>query len=249
MAEPTVLHTKYRGALVDLLIRPWKKSDANVATEVFSKHQYERRDFRLGAVRHWLDAGGHIGCFAIAAALSGCTVDSFEPEPDNAALYVENTMRNGVRHQVTLHQAALLSSTAGEVTLHLAPRSTSFHTTMRPLRGGRPIQVPAQSFVAFLRSHPSIDGVKMDVQGAEMAILENLCEEENQDALAQLKQLVFEWDFEFDNRCGRLWAVIVSLERAGFAVRAHKDVYKNPTWDHWPSGVMVWAQRPESRGP
>ena len=155
--EPSGLSVRYRGARFELFIRPWKLSDANVAREVLERGCYEKHSCLLSNCSHWLDAGAHIGCFAIAAALSGCRVDSFEPEPDNAALFVRNT--DALRSQVTLHRAALLSNPAvEETTLFLAPRSTSFHSTIAPIRGGGLVQVPVVGFETFLRAHPSIDG-------------------------------------------------------------------------------------------
>jgi hypothetical protein len=85
--EPSGLPVRYRGARFDLFIRPWKLSDANVAREVLERRCYEKHSCLLSNCSHWLDAGAHIGCFAIAAALSGCRVDSFEPEPDNARAF------------------------------------------------------------------------------------------------------------------------------------------------------------------
>ena len=239
--EPSGLPVRYRGARFELLIRPWKVSDANVAREVLERRCCEKHGGVLSDCVHWLDAGAHIGCFALAAALSGCRVDSFEPEPDNAALFLRNTA--GVCSQVTLHRAALLSNpTVDETTLFLAPRSTSFHSTIAPLKGGGLVQVPVVGLESFLRAHPSIDGLKMDVQGAETAMLESLCGQA--DLLARLRQLVFEWVFQYDRATPRLRAVLVSLEAAGFKVSASKSIYQTEQWTFWPSGVVVHARRP-----
>jgi FkbM family methyltransferase len=239
--EPSGLPVRYRGARFELFIRPWKLSDANVAREVLERRCYEKHSCLLSNCSHWLDAGAHIGCFAIAAALSGCRVDSFEPESDNAALFVRNT--DAFRSQVTLHRAALLSNPAAEeTTLFLAPRSTSFHSTIAPIRGGGLVQVPVVGFETFLRAHPSIDGLKMDVQGVEMSLLESLCTHD--DLLSRLRQIVFEWDFRYDRSTPRLRAVLSSLEAAGFKVCVQKGVFQYDEWCFWPSGVVVHARRP-----
>ena len=62
--EPSGLPVRYRGARFELLIRPWKKSDANVAREVLERRCYEKHGGVLSDCVHWLDAGAHIGCFA-----------------------------------------------------------------------------------------------------------------------------------------------------------------------------------------
>ena len=200
------LHTtRYRGTELDLLIRPWKRSDLSVINEVLERRCYEKHKVCLAYCKHWLDAGGHIGCFALSAALSGCRVDSFEPEPDNADFFEHNTRAHQL---VQLHRAALLSEpTDKDITLFLSPKSTSFHSTVAPFKTGGSIKVPVVGFEAFLRENPHIDGLKLDVQGAEMAMLESLCR--HADLLAQLKQIVFEWDFRYERRaglpsCGRL---------------------------------------------
>ena len=239
--EPSVHVARYRGDRVELLTRPWKRSDLSVANEVLERRCYEKHKVCLSHCRHWLDAGGHIGCFAIAAALSGCRVDSFEPEPDNADLFEQNI--GDVRPLVTLHRAALLSEpTVQETTLYLAPRSTSFHSTVAPFKTGGSVRVPVVGFEAFLHENPSIDGLKLDVQGAEMPMLESLCK--HPDLLAQLKQIAFEWDFQYDKKTARLCTVLDSLQAAGFEVFAPSAVRRFPTWDHWPSGVLVHARRP-----
>lgn len=244
--EPVPIAVRYRGAELTVLTRPWKRSDASVADEVLKRRCYERHGVRLADCTRWLDAGAHIGCFSLAAARNGCRVDAFEPEPDNALLFERNTA--WARPLVTLHQAALLSEPAEqETTLYLAPRSTSFHSTLATFRRGDAIRVPVVGFEAFLRANPDVDGLKVDVQGAEMPMLESLCR--HPDLLAPLKQIVFEWDFHYDRSTARLLAVMGALEQAGFLVFAPMTVCHCDSWNFWPEGVVVHARRPSAPPP
>ena len=163
--------------------------------------------------------------------------------PENFELLGANVERNGFAAVVDCHQAALLPE-AGEATLHLAPRSTSFHSVMRPFRSGQSAVVRADGLAAVLEAHPEVDGLKLDVEGAEMPLLEALVA--RPELLARLKQLCWEWSFQHDGRTARLRAVIAALEAQGFVVRTHRQVFERETWTAWPSGVLVYASRPPS---
>ncbi len=248
MPRPVTVRAEWRGRPVALYTRPWKMSDDNVIREVLGRHAYERHGVALARSRHWLDCGAHIGTFALAAALEGCRVDSFEPHPENAQYLRRNLARNGLARRVRVHEAALVSRPrVATMELHLAPRSTSFHSLTTPFRDGQSVDVRVEGFERFLREHPDVDGVKMDVEGSEMPLLESLVRSPR--LLGRLTQLVFEWDFKHDPETARLRRVVRALEGAGFEVRTRRDVFRKKRWEHWPSGVLVWAWRPENDSP
>ncbi len=243
MQVPVTTTVAWKGQALELYVRPWKKSDDSVIREVLTRRVYEKRKVKLATSSVWLDGGAHIGTFALAAASEGCRVICYEPHPENFELLGANVERNGFAAVVDCHQAALLPE-AGEATLHLAPRSTSFHSVMRPFRSGQSAVVRADGLAAVLEAHPEVDGLKLDVEGAEMPLLEALVA--RPELLARLKQLCWEWSFQHDGRTARLRAVIAALEAQGFVVRTHRQVFERETWTAWPSGVLVYASRPPS---
>jgi FkbM family methyltransferase len=223
------LEIAWRGEKLRLRVRP---KDASVVREVANKRCYARRGVELAKSRHWLDCGAHIGVFALTAAAEGCRVTAFEPHPENCELLRHNVAGKPVE----VHQAALCDRD-GEIELYLAPRSTSFHS-LDPGKHGF-VTVACRNFFDVLRDG-NFDGVKMDVEGSEMPLLEGML---GTDLLAGVKQLVFEWDFKRDRNTARLRCVLDDLRRQGFAVSTHTHVFSKETWDHWPSGVLVYCIR------
>ena len=246
MPRPVTINTQWKDHKLKIYTRPWKKSDDSVIAEVLERRTYEKNGISLPRSSHWIDCGGHIGTFALAAACEGCRVDSFEPHPDNFSLLKKNVQRNNLDDLVKMHNSALVPDRAKSIELYLAPHSTSFHSVTTPFRSGDSISVKAKNFIDFLKSHPSVDGIKMDVEGSEMPLLEKLTSNSCRRQLGCIQQLVFEWDFKHDDATARLRRVIRSLKGAGFIVKTHKHVHTKAFWDSWPSGVMVYARRPDS---
>ena len=246
MPRPVTVDTQWKDRKLKVYTRPWKRSDDSVIREVLDRRNYEKNGVRLSSSGNWLDCGGHIGTFALAAASEGCRVHSFEPHPDNFKLLEKNVRRNNMADLVKIHNAALVPDHAHSIDLHLAPQSTSFHSVTTPFRSGESIRVKATNFIDFLKTHPNVDGIKMDVEGSEMPLLEKLTSTSGLRQLDRIQQLVFEWDFKHDESTARLRRVIRSLKREGFVVKTHTHVFTKKAWESWPSGVMVYAHRPRT---
>jgi FkbM family methyltransferase len=234
----------WRDVPIKLYVRPDKLGDLSAVKEVLEKKEYEKHGVNLNDVHYWLDAGAHIGTFAIKAALAGARVEAFEPHPDNLMLLKRNIDANGLQRRVRIHKAALTSGNrSGEVTLNSAPRSTMFHSIVEGAypRGHDKFEVRAINIERFLKDHPDIDGIKIDVQGAEKPLLEGLCARSK--LLSQLKIIVFEWDFAHNKETADLKTIVRCLQHAGFKVHVRRDVFKRKYWAFWPSGVIVHAIR------
>ena len=127
-----------------------------------------------------LDVGAHVGYYSLLAARQvGPTgkVHAFEPEPSNHQLLLENIQRNGYTNVVALKQAVL--NQVGPTTLFLTALDNGRHSAYRhglPERGS--IEVDGTTLDAFLASIPDrgVDLVKLDVEGAELAVLEGMGE-------------------------------------------------------------------------
>mmetsp|Transcript_76510 Transcript_76510/g.212498 ORF Transcript_76510/g.212498 Transcript_76510/m.212498 type:complete len:251 (-) Transcript_76510:70-822(-) len=230
--------TKWRGEELKFYWRPHKKSDDSVIKEVVERRTYEKQGVELKD-SVWLDAGAHIGTFTLCAAMAGSRVIAYEPHPENFALLKENLRRNGCAGRVRAQKKAL-GLKHGSAKLHLAPYSTSFHSTYQEFTRNAlgSIEVSMVDIRAVLRDNPDIDSLKLDIEGEEIPILETLKMPD------RIKQVTFEWDFKRDRETARLRRVIKTLKKAGFDVKVQLDkVFKVKTWSYWPSGVMVWAVR------
>jgi len=123
------------------------------------------------------DAGANLGLFTLLAArLVGETgqVFSFEPEPEIAACLRENTWHN-LFSCVTVVEAALYSR-SGKIGFRRASKLESpDRGTGRVLDRGTEasaIDVHAISLDDFVTDHPEPDVLKLDVEGAEVEVLQ-----------------------------------------------------------------------------
>ncbi len=135
-----------------------------------------------------LDCGANVGVVTTVLAATGATVHAFEPDPYAFGKLEKRTVAlpNVVRHN------AAVGVTAGTIKLMRAtnfddnPKGASVKSTV--LSGGRKIDedegraidVPLISFFDFVddlsREHGQIAFVKMDIEGAELEILEQMHE-------------------------------------------------------------------------
>lgn len=124
-----------------------------------------------------VDLGANIGYFSLLAARlvgSEGKVYAFEPEPMNYELLLKNIELNGYDNIVPVPKA--VSNVSGTIRFFLHSKDTGAHTIYQPLHGEREfkesIEVQAVTLDEFFKGkeHP-IDVIKVDVEGAEVAVL------------------------------------------------------------------------------
>lgn len=156
-----------------------------VFIEVFEKEEYALPDFDFKD-KTVIDIGANQGFFTLYAASRGAKVFSFEPLMENVEILKRNLKQNGLEDRVTVFHAAV---TGGEREIELFlglnehgnPRSETA-SIMNDQRGGVSVErrsvegVPAPTLLEYCGLE-TCDVLKMDCEGAEFAIFENMTPE------------------------------------------------------------------------
>ena len=118
-----------------------------------------------------VDLGAHIGTFTLQAArlFPRARILAIEPYPESFDFLIQNVALNALQARVTTRRAAVTAGSAPTATLFLGAHG-GLHTTTVPLPLS--LEVPNLSLPDLL---PMVHGralLKMDIEGAETAILE-----------------------------------------------------------------------------
>jgi FkbM family methyltransferase len=142
-------------------------SDESVIREVLEQHVYRRvsAKFDVEAGEKWLDLGGNIGAFAAYATLRGAAVTSYEPDPGNFELLTKNSSGLCIRAAVTMSKRHTAEFYAPD-----NPNRFSRGSTVRRTIGAHLISVPNVCANTLLKA--PYTGVKMDIEGGEMEMLD-----------------------------------------------------------------------------
>ena len=136
-----------------------------------SKHAIIRRHLRPGMT--FIDVGANKGDFTLLAArLTGSSgrVISIEPEPENHSMLQRSIALNDYPHIKVLQLA--LSDGDGTTTLQIGSTSGA-HTLSPEFHGIRAVEVPTRTLDGIVAEEElgSVDMIKIDVQGFELAVL------------------------------------------------------------------------------
>lgn len=130
-----------------------------------------------------LDIGANVGAFAVWAVRKwpGATVTCYEPEPDNFMMLEANTVNTGT---MTL-QAAVYCE--GQLRMHRGKNNCGEHSLWRgPEQSHDTFDVPGISPTQL----PLVDFLKIDAEGAELAIVTGYPH------LASCRAVALEWHSE-----------------------------------------------------
>ena len=127
-----------------------------------------------------VDIGANIGYYTILFSKwvgSEGKVFSFEPDPENFKLLLNNISANQCKNVIAEQKA--ISNNSGTDLLYLDKENLGDHRTFRVLEndaGRKRVKIETIKFDSFLNSNQKIDLVKMDIQGSEMRALEGMKE-------------------------------------------------------------------------
>jgi FkbM family methyltransferase len=142
--------------------------------EIFSEDAYRIRDLFTGLTDPVvLDIGGHIGCFsvAVAGAVPGARVHSYEASPSTAAWLSRNVTSNGLEDRITAHHVAIADH-RGVLQFADNAGGSSLNGLTAPTDSTRQVEVPCITFAdAVADAGGRVDVVKIDTEGAEYALV------------------------------------------------------------------------------
>lgn len=173
-------------------------SDAQSIKEVVTQTGYRNRLFDVQSGEHWLDLGLNVGAFTCYACAKGASVTAYEPEPNNHAMAEQNVAMNGF--QAALNRLAVVNDDYPHDTANLYLSNTQYGQWRNSLIRGRKKDAVAVKVIRF-SDLPDCDGMKMDIEGAELPILE-------QADFSRIPKLVFEYHFDIDPLVSRYRAIV-----------------------------------------
>jgi len=172
----------------------------HIFSDIWYSHAYDVPSVPIRAGDVVVDIGANQGFFTCYAAFKGARVFSFEPVPELCQRLRENVDRNGFSDRVTIQQCAIGAS-RGYVNLYVSSYLGGAQSTIVPefvRRAGVPviqeILVECKTLPQILEefSLQRVRLCKLDVEGAELAILKTLSHAD----LARIQSFALEYHEE-----------------------------------------------------
>ncbi len=191
--------------------------------EIFVHGDYDFRPCREDPLI--LDCGANVGMATLYFTwrYPKAEVHAFEPDPETFALLQRNIDANGLKHA---HAHALaVSDTNGSIDFY-RDASNPGYPMMSTVRDRMPKErttvacVALSSFLEEKLPGREVDLVKLDIEGAEQAVLTDLAAS---GALARVRELVIEYHHHMGADRSRLGPFLDVLEAAGFSYQLRAE--------------------------
>lgn len=228
-----------------ILYRP-NTTDEKVIDEVLIKNVYQKKTlcqpnncpFLVEPMDIWLDLGANIGTFALLVLSIGGKVICVEPEPSNIKILKRNLEMNFREYYKIIEGAVDIKD--GIEPLYLCKGEyNKYRHTMFKKRGRESINVKVINIKHLL---PFVNAIKMDIEGSEIEILENLTDYRS-DELKHINKLVYEYSFDFDKSIPRFMKIIDKL-RKHFKYIYYTKVKENELeYNYYPPQCMVYCSK------
>jgi len=170
-------------------------SDLKTFKEVIGNKVYEKKGMTIKANERWMDCGGNVGAFTLLACSKGAEVTVYEPDPFNCQMIQANLNLNGFKAEIK--EAALVHNDVKELILFIGNNNNVWRNSIVKKWNNKGIKVAC---INFDEEAKNFDCCKMDIEGAEMLILEN--------TKKVFSKLVYEWSFDIDDNLPRFWNII-----------------------------------------
>ena len=197
-------------------------SDIKTFEEVIGNKTYLKKGMTIDKGERWMDCGGNVGAFALLACSKGAEVTIYEPDPYNCEMIQKNLMLNGFRADIEQH--ALVHDQTKELVLFIGNNNNVWRNSIVKKWNNKGIKVKCLNFD---EEASKFDCCKMDIEGAEMLILENTNK--------VFKKLVYEWSFDIDGSLSRFWYIIEKHQNqySDFKDVGNTGKFKSRDYDTW----------------
>lgn len=209
--------------------------DEQIAKEVCAKQVYRRPrlGFTVKPGERWLDLGGNIGAFAIWAARIGAQVTTVEACKANVDMIDHNLRLNGLFAEVIHGFASNTGSGTTRVIYNSATpgrsgkwASETKHTAVE--------EVPNVDIPKLVASG-KFDGVKIDIEGGEFAILDH-----PKMRWKGVSKVALEYHYRFDKSCANARRRIAPLLERFKRRSVSKQTLEGDEWGGWVDEVMLF---------
>lgn len=205
-------------------------SDLSAIEEVIERRSYEKKYFRVLPGETWVDLGGNIGAFTVWAASLGAIVRTYEPDPVSIEMIRKNLLANNLTAEV--NQSGVVGDGRNSAFLSISKAGKYWRNSLYKNWGGGLIKVPLVRFDDVVTES---DCVKMDIEGAEMDIVEKM--------QVFPRKLVLEWSFDIDDNIDRYRAAVLRLRENYPNVKARTFADIHTVWPKtwFPPFQMIYA--------
>jgi len=205
-------------------------------TEVFVLRDYQFKSTQKQPLI--IDCGANIGMSILyfKHLYPEAKIIAFEANPGTYELLLKNIKENSIDH-VECHHLAL-SDTTGEISFYHDEEKGTLHSSIIESRGGHlKVMIPTKKLSQTIAQFESIDLIKIDVEGAEQRIIDDLY---NSALLGLAKEYIIEYHHNIDSDDSSFAAFLLKFEQNGYnynfktsfdEIRSFQDIlihfYKN----------------------
>ncbi|MHB9138916.1 MAG: FkbM family methyltransferase [Victivallaceae bacterium] len=206
--------------------------------EIFLHHEYHFT--AANETPHIIDCGSNIGMSVIYFKMlyPEAEIVAFEPGKEAFACLDEN-IKNNLLSPVTAHQTAL-ADREGEIDFYCdQDKAGSLVMSTNPARMSKQKRVVKVTRLSNYIDR-TVDFLKMDVEGAEMEIMEDL---RRADKLKHIRQMAIEYHHHIISDSNELSKMLRLLEDAGFGYQM-ESYLKRPFIPGQFQDILIYAYRP-----
>jgi len=167
------------------------------------------------------DCGSNIGMsiFYFKYLYPDCRIVSFEPNPFAFALLSKNIAENDFKN-VQVHNIGL-SKVEGEIEFFTPDNESSLVGSILKSRGGEnSINITSKKFSSFLKDQKDIDLIKIDVEGAEEEVIDDLSISQH---IQNSRNYIIEYHHKIGSTKSNLSKFLKYFEDTGFEYNLRTD--------------------------